>query len=98
MTDERIKQRVLVVDDEEHIRRVMRITLEAAGYVVGDASDGPESLKIFGDGSSWDCVVLDQKMPGMDGLSVLKRIKEIDPSARVVMATAFASIEIAVDA
>jgi CheY-like chemotaxis protein len=92
------EKHILIVDDEEHIRRVIRITLESAGYLVGEASDGPESLQIFGDGSSWDCVVLDQKMPGMDGLTVLQRIKEIQPSARVVMATAYASIELAVEA
>ena len=90
--------RILIVDDEEHIRRMMRITLEAAGYVVGEAQDGPEGLKLYGNGSNWDGVVLDQRMPGMDGLETLKHIKDNDPSARVVMATAYASIELAVDA
>jgi CheY-like chemotaxis protein len=98
MADKHTAKRILIVDDEEHIRRVIRITLESAGYLVDEAADGPDSLKIFGDGSRWDCVVLDQKMPGMSGLTVLQRIKEIQPSARVVMATAYASIEIAVDA
>jgi CheY-like chemotaxis protein len=91
-------KRVLIIDDEEHIRRMMRLTLEAAGYAAGDAQDGPEGLKLYGDGSNWDGVVLDQRMPGMDGLETLKRIKEIHPEARVVMATAYASIELAVDA
>jgi CheY-like chemotaxis protein len=91
-------KRILIVDDEEHIRRMMRITLEAAGYVVGEAQDGPEGLKLYGDGANWDGVVLDQRMPGMDGLETLKNIKDSDPSARVVMATAYASIELAVDA
>lgn len=91
-------KRILIVDDEEHIRRMMRITLEAEGYAVGEAQDGPEGLKLYGDGSNWDGVVLDQRMPGMDGLETLKNIKDNDPSARVVMATAYASIELAVDA
>jgi CheY-like chemotaxis protein len=91
-------KRILIIDDEEHIRRMMRITLEAAGYTVGEAPDGPEGLKLYDDGSNWDGVVLDQRMPGMDGLETLKRIKEIHPEARVVMATAYASIELAVDA
>lgn len=90
--------RILVIDDEEHIRRMMRITLEAAGYAVGEAHDGPEGLKIYGDGSYWEVVVLDQRMPGMDGLETLQHIKDIQPEARVVMATAYASIELAVDA
>src|SRR5215470_6688401 len=93
-----MRERVLIVDDEENIRRMMRITLEAAGYAVGEAHDGPEGLKLYGDGSNWDGVVLDQRMPGMDGLETLKHIKDIKPEARVVMATAYASIELAVDA
>ena len=91
-------KRILIIDDEEQIRRMMRITLEAGGYAVGEAQDGPEGLRIYGDGSTWDGVVLDQRMPGMDGLEVLKQIRDIEPEARVVMATAYASIELAVDA
>ena len=91
-------KRILVIDDEEHIRRVMRMTLEAAGYEVGEAADGPRGLEAFGDGSAWDVVLLDQRMPGMDGLEVLRRMKERRAGARVVMVTAYASIELAVDA
>ena len=91
-------KRILIIDDEEHIRRMMRITLEAAGYAVGEAHDGQEGLNLYADGSGWDGVVLDQRMPGMDGLETLRRIKERDSEARVVMATAYASIELAVDA
>ena len=91
-------KRVLLIDDEEHIRRMMRLTLEAAGYQAGEAKDGAEGIRIFGDGSTWDAVVLDQRMPGMDGLDVLRQIKSVDPMACVVMATAYASIELAVDA
>ena len=91
-------KRVLIIDDEQHIRRMMRITLEAAGYGVAEAPDGPEGLQRFGNGSDWDGVILDQRMPGMDGLETLKAIKDRDPNARVIMATAYASIELAVDA
>ncbi len=91
-------QRILIIDDEDNIRRVIRLALEAAGYEVGEASDGPHGLEAYNDGSTWDAVLLDQKMPGMDGLETLRRIKERRPDARVVMVTAFASIELAVDA
>ena len=90
--------RILIIDDEDHIRRVMRMTLEAAGHEAGEAADGPRGLETFGDGSTWDAVLLDQRMPGMDGLETLRRIKERSPGARVIMVTAYASIELAVDA
>ena len=91
-------QRILIIDDEDHIRQVMRLTLEAAGYEAGEAADGPRGLEAFGDGSTWDAVLLDQKMPGMDGLETLRHIKDRQAGARVIMVTAFASIELAVDA
>jgi DNA-binding response OmpR family regulator len=93
-----MSERILIIDDEEHIRRMMRLTLEAEQYSVGEASDGLAGLKLYGDGSDWDAVVLDQRMPGIDGLETLRRIREVEPGARVVMATAYASIELAVDA
>ena len=93
-----MNERILVIDDEEHIRRMMRLTLEAAGYEVGEAKDGAEGLSLYGDGSRWDLVVLDQRMPGMDGLETLRQIKSQNYHACVVMATAYASIELAVDA
>ena len=76
----------------------MRLTLEAAGYEVGEASDGEDGLRLYADGSTWNAVVLDQRMPGIDGLETLRRLKRLNPSAPVVMATAYASIELAVDA
>jgi DNA-binding response OmpR family regulator len=93
-----MNKRVLIIDDEEHIRRMMRLTLEAVGYETGEASDGSEGLELFGDGGGWDAVLLDQRMPGMDGLETLRRIKARAPAARVIMVTAYASIELAVDA
>jgi len=87
--------RVLVVDDEAHIRRVMRMTLETAGYEVGEASDGPTALEQFGDGTNWAAVLLDQRMPGMDGLETLRRM---NADVRIIMVTAYGSIELAVDA
>ena len=92
-----MNERILVIDDEEHIRRMMSLTLEAAGYQVGEAKDGAEGLRLYADGSRWDVVVLDQRMPGMDGLETLRQIKTQNNDARVVMATAYASIELAVD-
>ena len=90
--------RVLIVDDEAHIRQMMRLTLEAAGYETDEAANGEEGLAMFGDGRGFAAVLLDQKMPGLDGLETLREIKKREPEACVVMVTAFASIELAVDA
>jgi DNA-binding response OmpR family regulator len=90
--------RLLIIDDEPHIRQMMRLTLEAAGYEVDEAPSGEDGLDQFGDGSTYAAVLLDQKMPGLDGLETLKRLKERSSGVRVVMVTAFASIELAVDA
>ena len=90
--------RLLIIDDEPHIRHMMRLTLEAAGYQVDEAADGQAGLDRFRAAGEYDAVVLDQKMPGLDGLETLQRIKEHTPDACVLMATAFGSIELAVDA
>ncbi len=90
--------KVLIIDDEPHIRQMMRLTLEASGYDVDEAGSGEDGLTRLGDGRAHDVVVLDQKMPGIDGLETLRRIRTRAADARVVMVTAFASVELAVDA
>jgi DNA-binding response OmpR family regulator len=90
--------KLLIVDDEPHLRRMMRLTLEAAGYAVAEAATGEDALARYGDGGEFDAVLLDQKMPGIDGLQTLERLKKRNPGARVLMVTAFASIDLAVDA
>ena len=91
-------RRVLIVDDEPNIRRMMRLTLEPDGYEVEDAEDGTKGLALFGDGSRFDAVLLDQKMPGLDGIETLRQIRGRAPAARVIMITAFGTIELAVEA
>jgi CheY-like chemotaxis protein len=93
-----MSQSVLIIDDEDHVRQMMRLALETSGYEVGEAKDGAEGLDLYGDGSAWNAVVLDQRMPGMDGLETLQRLRAAHPGARIIMATAYASIELAVDA
>jgi len=90
--------KLLVIDDEPHIRDMMRMTLETAGHDIVEASTGDEGLSLFGDGRNVDLVVLDQKMPGIDGLETLRRIKKLKPRTPVLMVTAFGSIDLAVDA
>jgi DNA-binding NtrC family response regulator len=92
-----MSNRILIIDDEPHIRRMMRLTLEAAGWQVEEAENGTEGVRLYGGGSQWAAVVLDQRMPGIDGLETLRQLRDYDPNSRVVMATAYASLELAVD-
>src|SRR5678816_4093041 len=93
-----MSKRILIIDDESHIRRMMRLTLETAGYEIAEAEDGNAGIQLYANGTEWDGVVLDQRMAGIDGLETLRQLKSRDANARVVMVTAYASIELAVDA
>ena len=79
---------VLIVDDLTFIKMVLRDLLEKAGFrVVGEASDGEEALRMYADKRP-DIVLLDITMPKMDGLTALKKLLALDPSARVIMCSA----------
>ncbi|MBC8103327.1 MAG: response regulator [Cytophagales bacterium] len=90
--------RILVVDDESNIRMMLKLALVHVGHEVETASDGYEGLERFGSGAGWDLVLLDQRMPGMEGLDVLREIRRRDPAARVVMITAFGTVDLATEA
>jgi len=91
-------KRVLIVDDEENIRELTRLALEAAGYEVGEAANGLEAFAIIGSDELWDAVLLDQKMPGMVGIEILRRLTVMLPTTPVIMMTAYASVDLAVEA
>jgi DNA-binding NtrC family response regulator len=88
---------VLVVDDEKSIRDSIKMILEYDKYGVEFASDGPTALTKVA-GTAFDLVLLDIKMAGMDGLKVLKTIKEKTPELPVVMISGHGTIETAVEA
>ncbi|HKK94608.1 MAG TPA: sigma-54 dependent transcriptional regulator [Longimicrobiales bacterium] len=88
---------VLVVDDETSIRGAIRQILEYEGHDVAVAEDGMDALDHI-ETRRPDLIFLDVKMPGLDGLEVLSRIRENDPSALVVMISGHGTIETAVDA
>ena len=71
--------KLLIIDDEPHIRHMMRLTLEAVGYQVDEATSGESGLARFGDGRGYAAVLLDQKMPGLDGVQTLKQLRERTP-------------------
>jgi DNA-binding response OmpR family regulator len=79
---------ILVVDDEESIRFLYKEELEEEGYRVITAADGEEALrKVKKDNP--DLITLDIRMPGMDGIEVLHRIREMDKEIPVIMSTAY---------
>lgn len=89
--------RVLVVDDEEEIRKILSHILEKEGFKVITAPDGQQAMeRICFD--TPDAVLLDVRMPGLSGMDVLKKIKEIDDDMPVVLITAYANIHQAVGA
>lgn len=86
--------KILVIDDEKATLSMFRLFLEAYGYRVLTAQDGASGLKIFK--SEKPAVVLtDIKMPGMDGLEVLQKIKEIDPQTEVIVITGHGDADLA---
>lgn len=81
-------KKILVVDDEEYIRELYRDELAEEGYQVELAGDGQEALAKMATFRP-DLVTLDVKMPGLDGIEVLRRIRETDASVSVLLVTAF---------
>lgn len=90
------QNRVLIIDDEEAIRDSCTLVLHKEGYNVETAADGPQGLRLF-QGTTPHVVLLDLKLPGMEGRDVLTHIKKESPETPVIIITGFASIESAVD-
>lgn len=89
--------KLLVVDDEKNIRLLLTQCLEDAGYQVTTAVDGEHAIgKVEEEG--FDLVLLDMKLPGLDGLQVLRKMRALNPGQLVIMITAHGTIETAVEA
>ena len=91
------KKKVLVVDDEESMRHMLSLILKREGYEVLTAGDGKEAL-VLAEAHLFDFVLLDVVMPGMDGLEVLKTLKERKMEATVIMMSAYGNLDTAVEA
>jgi len=91
------KGRILVADDEESHRIMLRAVLQEEGYEVAVAADGPEAIRAM-EQEPFDLILLDIRMPGMDGIEALMEIRKISPYVPVLMMTAYASVKTAVDA
>ncbi|MCL5035722.1 MAG: response regulator [Chloroflexi bacterium] len=91
------KEKILIVEDEDIMRDALTEWLSDSGYNVDSTPDGYEALKIL-EGKDVAIMLVDLKMPKIDGLSVLKMAKEKKPGVKVIMITAYPSIETAVEA
>jgi DNA-binding NtrC family response regulator len=89
--------RILIVDDEEHIRKILTIMLSKKGYETQTAQGGKEALEKIR-ASAFDAVITDMRMSGMDGLELLAAIKDYDPELIVLVVTAFSSVDNAIEA
>ncbi len=91
------RRKILIVDDELSVRDSLREWFLEDGFEVETAEDGNAALKKLDEGP-YDIMVIDLKMPGMDGVTLQKRVREIDKSVAIVILTAYASVETAVEA
>ena len=93
-----MKQRILAVDDEPHMLRLMeRIITEKTPYQITTTNNSLEVPEIL-EKNEFDLIIMDLKMPGMDGLDLLRHVKEKERFEEVVIITAFGSLETAIEA
>lgn len=92
-----MQKRILVVDDEPNIRKVLRAHLRRAGYLVEEAEDGRAALRQLHE-EAFDLVISDLKMPGLDGMSLLARCRDDFPGLPVILITAHGTVDSAVEA
>ncbi|HHS96387.1 MAG TPA: response regulator transcription factor [Chloroflexi bacterium] len=91
------RARILVVDDEEHIRSGIRRSLTLLGYHAEEAASGEEALRMLEQGQ-FEVMLLDIRMPGMDGVEVMRLAREISPDLLILVLTGYASLESAIAA
>jgi two-component system response regulator PilR (NtrC family) len=91
------KSKILIVDDEVSMREFLEIMLSKEGYKVSSAGSGKEALNMLNE-DIYDLVVSDVQMPGMNGIELLRNVKEVCPDTTVIMITAYASTESGVEA
>jgi DNA-binding NtrC family response regulator len=91
------REKILIVDDEKIVRESLFHWFEEEGYEVDTAEDGEAALKKY-ENIRYDLLLVDMKMPGMSGLELLNKIKEIDKESVIILITAFASVPTAIAA
>jgi DNA-binding NtrC family response regulator len=92
-----VETKLLMIDDEESFLATMEKRLSFRDILVNSSSSGPEGLKILDENPDMDVVLLDVKMPEMDGIEVLRRIKAAHPLVEVIMLTGHGTVEDAIE-
>ncbi|MFV9645352.1 MAG: sigma 54-interacting transcriptional regulator [Desulfobacterales bacterium] len=87
--------KILIIDDEEGIRKLLSISLKSEGYDVITAEDGKSGIELF-EKETPSIILIDFQMPGMDGIDVLRRVKQINPDVEVIILTAYGGMDLAV--
>lgn len=87
-----MEEKILIVDDQFGIRILLNEVLQREGYQTFQAANGVQALEIVKEHSP-DLVLLDMKIPGMDGIEILKRMKVIDENIRVIIMTAYGELD-----
>jgi DNA-binding NtrC family response regulator len=91
-------KRLLIVEDKESLANMLRESVEADGFEADVASSGSEAIRWLAEGRRYVAVLTDLRLPGADGIAVLRQAKENDPDCPVIVMTAFGTIENAVEA
>jgi len=89
--------KILVIDDERRMCLALKAGLETDGHSVEIAFDGNSGFELFSAGD-FDIIITDLKMPGQDGLSLLEKVKLVNPSTEVILMTAYATTQTAIEA
>ncbi|KXH83824.1 response regulator transcription factor [Sporosarcina sp. HYO08] len=87
-----MKNRILIIEDEENIARVLQLELEFEGYETAVAHTGPDGLILYRE-QSWDLVLLDLMLPGVNGFDVLRRVRATEANTPVILLTAKGEVE-----
>ncbi|MBU0687470.1 MAG: response regulator [Candidatus Margulisbacteria bacterium] len=84
------KVKIVVIDDEPSVLESFKMILQIKDYDVTTFSDGPSAFEVLKE-SMFDMAFIDLKLPGMDGITILKKLKQVDPDLEVVIVTAYAT-------
>lgn len=93
-----VGKRVLLIEDEDHIRLLVSVILRRKGYVVQEASDGLQALALLRDAPAFDLFITDLQMPGLGGISLIMEMRTRFPNVPIVVISAYATADWAKDA